>query len=109
MLTQTFLCCRYALTQLGTCPDFFTWLRFSAFILLYPAGLVSELVCMWDVIPLVESSRRLCLDMPNKANIAFDYSWWLRGVMLMQPILWVPLYLNLWRQRGKKLYKFKAS
>lgn len=95
--------CRYALSQLGDCPFFFTWLRYTAFILVYPTGLVSELVSMWNVIPLVEKSRRLCVDMPNTANIVFDYSWFLRIVLVAQPVFWWPIYSSLWVQRKKKL------
>jgi very-long-chain (3R)-3-hydroxyacyl-CoA dehydratase len=95
--------CRYAFAQAGHCPYFFTWIRYTAFILVYPAGLISELVCMWNVIPLVEKSRRLSVDMPNAANIVFDYSWFLRILLVAQPLFWWPIYSSLWVQRRKKL------
>lgn len=95
--------CRYALTQLGSCPYVFTWLRYTAFIIVYPAGLISELVSMWHVIPLVDKSRRLSVDMPNATNMVFDYGWFLRCVLVAQPLFWWPIYKSLWVQRKKKL------
>ena len=41
--------------------------------------------------------------MPNTANIVFDYSWFLRIVLVAQPVFSWPIYSSLWVQRKKKL------
>lgn len=70
---------------------------------MYPLGLIAELWCMWLVIPSVDKTRRLSIDMPNAANITFDYGYFLRLVLVVQPLAWLQLYSSLWRQRRKKL------
>eukprot|EP00892_Ulva_mutabilis_P007699 jgi/Ulvmu1/5300/UM022_0094.1 len=95
----------YTLTQLGNCPFAITWLRYSGFVVMYPLGLVAELWCMWMIIPIVATTRRLSLDMPNPANMAYDYAMFLRVVLVVQPLVWLQLYSSLWRQRNTKLSK----
>lgn len=72
---------------------------------MYPLGLVAELWCMWLVIPSVDHTRRLSIDLPNPANIAIDYGIFLRLLLIVQPLAWLQLYTSLWQQRRKKLTK----
>lgn len=37
----------YAATLLDDCPDTLTWLRYTAFIPLYPLGVVAEMILLY--------------------------------------------------------------
>lgn len=64
----------YALTEAGACPGWLTWLRYSAFVPVYPLGVAAEMALMWRALPLIRARRVFSLAMPNKLNFAFDYS-----------------------------------
>lgn len=49
------------------------WLRYSAFIVLYPLGVASELTMVWLALPAIKETRLWSYPMPNPYNIAFDY------------------------------------
>ena len=49
------------------------WLRYSAFIPLYPLGVASELTMASLALPVIRVKRPLTLDMPNSLNWGFDY------------------------------------
>ena len=49
------------------------WLRYSAFIILYPLGVASELTMAYLALPNIGTLRPLSVAMPNSANFAFDY------------------------------------
>lgn len=44
----------YAATTAGACPAFLTWLRYTAFIILYPIGVVSEVWLLVQALPSVK-------------------------------------------------------
>ena len=46
----------YATTLLDSCPFFLTYLRYTAFIVLYPIGVVSELWILVEALPIVKVS-----------------------------------------------------
>lgn len=99
----------YAFSQIGKCPDILTWLRYTAFIPVYPAGMIAEVKCMWDVLPYVRQSKPFSLTMPNSANIAFDYATFISILIPLYPVVWFQLYSMMWRQRGNKLGKKKSA
>jgi hypothetical protein len=49
------------------------WLRYSAFIPLYPLGVASELTMAYLAMPVIREKRPLTLTMPNALNWGFDY------------------------------------
>jgi very-long-chain (3R)-3-hydroxyacyl-CoA dehydratase len=49
------------------------WLRYSAFILLYPFGVGSELSMAYLAMPSIKANKNWSIFMPNKWNFAFDY------------------------------------
>lgn len=100
---------RYMADNLGSPSQFLTWLRYTAFIPMYPLGLAAEVVCIWLAVPLVATSGRLSLDLPNPTNIAFHYSTFLRALLAIQPITWAYLYSSLLRQRAIKLSRTLAN
>lgn len=93
----------YAATVAGKCPAWLTWLRYSAFIPIYPAGVVSELVVMYQALQPLAKAGLWSVSMPNKWNFGFDYVLFMKVVMALYPFLWWQLYSSLLRQRVKKL------
>jgi len=98
---------QYALSLIGLCPRWLTWLRYTAFIVLYPIGaLYGEMITMY-----------LSLDFIKKQKLYGDYFKWLPfdyysfvvGVMVAYPFLWLLLYLHMFRQRRSKLMRKGGS
>lgn len=58
---------------LGSAPSFLLWLRYSAFLLLYPTGIASEVGLIYTAMPYIKDSEKYCTRMPNKWNFSFDY------------------------------------
>ncbi|PNH00928.1 3-hydroxyacyl-CoA dehydratase 2, partial [Tetrabaena socialis] len=64
---------QYAMTVLGACPAWLTWLRYTMFIPLFPAGVVAEMALMAAALPTLAAGGRLSLALPNRLNWAFSY------------------------------------
>lgn len=66
---------------------FFGWLRYTAFIPIYPTGASTELLTAIQAIPAVRavSPKLYSLEMPNCYNFAFDMEYFI--------YLLVPVYL----------------
>jgi hypothetical protein len=62
-----------AVQEVMTPPYLLLWLRYSAFIPLYPLGVASELTMASLALPVIRVHRPLTLDMPNALNWSFDY------------------------------------
>ncbi|GAX82235.1 hypothetical protein CEUSTIGMA_g9663.t1 [Chlamydomonas eustigma] len=99
----------YALNSIDICPQALTWLRYTAFIPLYPVGVVCEMALMALALPYLKEDGRWSIGMPNKANIAFEYSTFIQALLVCYPFLWWGLYSSLLRQRNKKLGKMMKS
>lgn len=54
-------------------PYALQWLRYTAFTVLYPIGVSSELTMAWLAMPVIRARRVWSFDMPNTFNMAFDY------------------------------------
>jgi len=87
------------------------WLRYNAWIPLYPIGLACEAYLVYQCIALVGVSGRLTVILPNSLNVAFDFTTYLQihlaaivlgGVYLMH-------HMVVQRTRAmKKLSKYRA-
>ena len=53
-------------------------LRYTAFIGLYPLGVLAEIKSVWDALPLITSRGLHSLALPNAWNFAFDYGLFLK-------------------------------
>lgn len=94
----------YAATTAGVCPAALTWLRYTAFIVLYPIGVVSEVWLLVEALPTVKANSMYSVTMPNSFNFGFDYYIFLVAFVLpIYPFAWFQLYSQLLRARGKKL------
>ncbi|GIL62443.1 hypothetical protein Vafri_16669 [Volvox africanus] len=94
---------QYALSSLGSCPAWLTWLRYTMFIPLYPAGVVAEMGLMVAALPDLAERKPYSLELPNPYNWAFSYHRFIQVVLALYPFLWWQLYSSLLRARSKKL------
>lgn len=79
------------------------WLRYTAFYVLYPLGVGSELALAYMALPTIQRRKLWSYEMPNAINFAFDYH--VACIVLMG--VYAPgfymLYTYMIGQRGKKL------
>uniref|UniRef100_A0A452Z9R2 Very-long-chain (3R)-3-hydroxyacyl-CoA dehydratase n=1 Tax=Aegilops tauschii subsp. strangulata TaxID=200361 RepID=A0A452Z9R2_AEGTS len=84
------------LKQLPTC-------RYTAFIPLYPIGVgPGEMWTMYQALPFVKERG---LYSGFFAKFSMSYHSFLVGVLLCYPLLWLKLYLHVFKQRKSKLGK----
>jgi very-long-chain (3R)-3-hydroxyacyl-CoA dehydratase len=89
-----------------------TWIRYSGFVVLYPLGISSELLCLLDAMPVIEKCcpRVFSLEMPNSYNFSFDYLYFIWISVLPGYVFGSPyLYNYMLGQRKRKLQKAKTS
>ncbi|KAI4322173.1 hypothetical protein L6164_021890 [Bauhinia variegata] len=93
----------YAFNCLGSCPYWITYLRYTAFIVLYPLGLgAGEMWLMYQALPIIKKTN---LYRDAFSGLPFSYYDFLKVLLLFYPFLWMKLYLHLFKQRRAKLYK----
>jgi very-long-chain (3R)-3-hydroxyacyl-CoA dehydratase len=63
----------FAFKEAGLQPFFLLWLRYSAFIVLYPLGVASELSMVWLALPALRATDKWGISMPNPYNVGFTY------------------------------------
>jgi very-long-chain (3R)-3-hydroxyacyl-CoA dehydratase len=63
----------YAAVTAGACPFWLTWLRYTAFVPLYPLGVVGEMRAMYDALPHIGARGLHSVRLPNAWNFGFDY------------------------------------
>lgn len=94
---------------LGSAPSWLLWLRYSTFLVLYPAGISSEVGLIYNALPYLRESEKYSIRMPNKWNFSFDYYY---GALLILGF-YVPgsphLYGYMLSQRKKALSKAKTQ
>ncbi len=92
----------FAAKELGLQPYPLLWARYSAFLLLYPLGISSELAMARLAIPALRASGTWSLALPNAANLGFAY--WaacLAGVAVYAP--GAPLLYGYMRTQRRKV------
>uniref|UniRef100_W5MYH9 Very-long-chain (3R)-3-hydroxyacyl-CoA dehydratase n=1 Tax=Lepisosteus oculatus TaxID=7918 RepID=W5MYH9_LEPOC len=82
----------YTFNLLNHLPYFIKWARYNFFIVLYPVGVVGELMTIYAALPYVQKSGMFSMRLPNKYNVSFDYYIFLIIVM----ISYIP-YIHLQR------------
>ncbi|KAG5487034.1 hypothetical protein LSCM1_07703 [Leishmania martiniquensis] len=50
-----------------------TWLRYSAFMVLYPVGITGEIGCLYKALPYIKEHKPWTVELPNTLN--FTFSW----------------------------------
>uniref|UniRef100_A0A8C7Y7K1 Very-long-chain (3R)-3-hydroxyacyl-CoA dehydratase n=1 Tax=Oryzias sinensis TaxID=183150 RepID=A0A8C7Y7K1_9TELE len=72
----------YTFKLLNHLPYFVKWARYNFFIVLYPLGVIGELLSIYAALPFVRRSGMYSMRLPNKYNVSFDYYYCLIIVML---------------------------
>lgn len=81
-----------------------TWLRYSAWIILYPVGITLEAVIAYQNLNYLTKSGRLSYPLPNNLNVSFDIVTFLRFYLYFGIFLGSYSMLNyMWCQRKKVL------
>ncbi|XP_065868264.1 uncharacterized protein [Euphorbia lathyris] len=94
---------QYALNIIGNCPSWITYLRYTAFIVLYPVGIApGEMWLMYQALPYIKN-KNLYGDF--FASLPISYPNFLKVVLVCYPFLWLKLYMHLLKQRRSKLGK----
>jgi very-long-chain (3R)-3-hydroxyacyl-CoA dehydratase len=60
-----------------------TWLRYTLFIVLYPIGACSEVLCMFAALPDIKNDHDRNITMPNKWNATFNFYYFIIILMLL--------------------------
>ncbi|KAK2433992.1 Protein-tyrosine phosphatase, PTPLA [Trifolium repens] len=93
----------YAFSCLGNCPSWITYIRYTAFIVLYPIGVFpGEMWLMYQALPIIKK-KNIYAD--SFSSLPFSYYDFVKVVLVVYPFLWFKLYLHLFKQRRLKLYK----
>lgn len=101
----------YIYSELGITPPYaLEWLRYSLFIVLYPAGITGEIGNLLQALPYVkEHGAPWDVKQPNTHNFAYSHYY----ILLFLLSLYVPgspyMIGHMWDQRKKKLGGEKAK
>nr|XP_031300493.1 very-long-chain (3R)-3-hydroxyacyl-CoA dehydratase 1 isoform X2 [Camelus dromedarius] len=93
----------YTFSLLNHLPYFIKWARYNFFIILYPVGVVGELLTIHAALPYVKKTGMFSIRLPNKYNVSFDYYYFLLITMASYIPLFPQLYFHMLRQRRKVL------
>ncbi|XP_039144756.1 very-long-chain (3R)-3-hydroxyacyl-CoA dehydratase 2 [Dioscorea cayenensis subsp. rotundata] len=97
----------YASSSLELCPSWLTYIRYTAFILLYPIGVgPGEMWLMYKALPFIKE-RNLYKSFFD--SLPFSYHSFVVVVLALYPFLWLRLYLHLFKQRRSKLGKLQTK
>ncbi|PSC68010.1 Very-long-chain (3R)-3-hydroxyacyl-[acyl-carrier] dehydratase PASTICCINO 2 [Micractinium conductrix] len=99
----------FAFKELGMQPYLLLWLRYTAFIGLYPLGVASELAMVWLALPWIREHRPLSVQMPNAFNFGFDYYWACWAAVLAYLPGFPQLYFYMLAQRQRVLRGGRSS
>ncbi|XP_041669869.1 very-long-chain (3R)-3-hydroxyacyl-CoA dehydratase 1 isoform X3 [Cheilinus undulatus] len=94
----------YTFNLLHHLPYFIKWARYNLFIVLYPLGVIGELMTIYAALPFVRRSGMYSMRLPNIYNVSFDYYYCLIIVMLSYIPLFPQLYFHMLRQRRRVLH-----
>ena len=95
----------YALNLLGIKIFLLTYIRYTFFIVLYPVGTLSELVCVYSLLPAIKASESLSIGLPNPANFTFNFYYFILVCMVGYLPGFPQLYGYMFKQRSKVLKK----
>ncbi|PHT68776.1 hypothetical protein T459_28263 [Capsicum annuum] len=103
-LTEVIRYSHYALSCIGSPPYLITYLRYTAFILLYPVGVgPGEIWLMYQALPFIKRGNLYANSLP------FSYYNFIKVLLVLYPLLWLKLYLHLFKQRRSKLGKYQKT
>lgn len=92
----------YLVKLLGRAPLYaHTWLRYSLFLVLYPAGILGEFGCL--AAALLGDAGALRVEQPNALNVAYSHQLALALLALLYPYGSYVMVGHMWRERVKQL------
>lgn len=84
------------------------WLRYSAFIVLYPIGVLGEVGSLWGSVPHLEKTGAMSVMLPNALNFSFWMPHFIRAVVVLTyPYGFYVMYTYMLSQRRKVLGRSK--
>ncbi|KFP22833.1 Very-long-chain (3R)-3-hydroxyacyl-[acyl-carrier protein] dehydratase, partial [Egretta garzetta] len=93
----------YMLSCIGIEWKPLTWLRYTAWIPLYPLGGLAEAVCIVQSIPIFSETGKFSLGLPNPLNVTIQFSFLLQ-IYLIALFLGVSVnFRHLYKQRKQHL------
>ncbi|KAJ8439915.1 hypothetical protein Cgig2_003981 [Carnegiea gigantea] len=92
----------YAMNCIGYCPHWSTFIRYTAFIPLYPLGAAGEVWLMYHALPYI---REKDLYGDFFSYFPLSYYTFIQILLLCYPLCWGKLYVHLLKQRQSKLGK----
>ena len=97
-------CCRYPYYQFKN--GILGHIRYNAFIVLYPIGVLGEYFCFYQLAELISAqppnNRLYTWTMPNNLNFGFDFVFFAKYIMaLMYVAFWPAMYLHMFKQRAR--------
>ncbi|XP_009885683.1 PREDICTED: very-long-chain (3R)-3-hydroxyacyl-CoA dehydratase 3 [Charadrius vociferus] len=93
----------YMLSCIGIEWKPLTWLRYTAWIPLYPLGGLAEAVCIVQSIPIFSETGKFSLGLPNPLNVTIQFSFLLQIYLIA---LFLGVFVNfrhLYKQRKQHL------
>lgn len=88
---------------LGTAPAWFTWIRYSLFLVLYPTGISGEMISMYFSLDDLDQGAA-SITMPNTYNFVYNHAGVMRFLLyVVWPMGAYTMYTHMLKQRGKKL------
>lgn len=91
----------YFCALLDSIPYFLQWCRYTFFFVLYPLGVLGEMLLYFASLPVIRARHQWSLSLPNNANISFSFYYFLIFTMLLYIPLFPQLYGHMIRQRRK--------
>ncbi|CCW69037.1 unnamed protein product, partial [Phytomonas sp. Hart1] len=95
----------YGTNLLGASTQILTWLRYSAFMLLYPLGITGEAMCLYKALDLIKKNKPWSVELPNKMNFTFSWYNGVRVLLATYPLGSYIMYTYMLSQRRKTLNK----
>ena len=94
----------YILQLINRQVHFMTWLRYTAWIPLYPTGIFSEIMTILPTLPEIKQKGKFDLLLPNKCNFSFHLSSVLFYFVWILAFLIAPrMFYHMYKQSFKKL------
>lgn len=87
----------------GASAPLLTYVRYTLFLVAYPAGTCGEWLLLRLARRELAASGGVALPLPNALNFSFDYVAFLSGLMVVYPVLFAHMYGHMLKQRRLKL------
>ncbi|RNF02841.1 protein tyrosine phosphatase [Trypanosoma conorhini] len=99
----------YATNLLDVKSKPLTWLRYSAFTLLYPVGITGEIGCFYRALPYIKANKPWSMELPNRYNWTFSWYNTVWFILLgLYPYGSYVMYTYMLQQRRKVLSAAKS-